>query len=74
MFIDLLEILDEAITKLPNWVKECYNVFKSAPFFLDITHKDVDKGAGLLNLADYVTDANDNDGVAKVFEKFVLNK
>lgn len=117
MFIDPPEILDEAITKLPNWVKERYNVFKSAPFFLEITHTDVDKGAGLLHLADYlnikqsetmacgdqandytmikaaglgvamengidkvktiadyITDTNDNDGVAKAVEKFVLNK
>ena len=25
-------------------------------------------------IADYVTDTNDNDGVAKAIEKFVLNK
>lgn len=117
MFIDPPEILDEAISKLPAWIKEDFNVFKSAPFFLEITHKDVDKGAGLLHLADYlnikqsetmacgdqgndytmikaaglgvamengidkvkaiadyVTDTNDNDGVAKAIEKFVLNK
>lgn len=117
MFIDPPEILDEAIAKLPTWIKEDFNVFKSAPFFLEITHKDVDKGAGLLHLADYlnikqsetmacgdqgndytmikaaglgvamengidkvkaiadyVTDTNDNDGVAKAIEKFVLNK
>ena len=117
MFIDPPEILDEAIAKLPAWIKEDFNVFKSAPFFLEITHKDVDKGAGLLHLADYlnikqsetmacgdqgndytmikaaglgvamengidkvkaiadyVTDTNDNDGVAKAIEKFVLNK
>ena len=117
MFIDPPEILDEAIAKLPAWIKEDFNVFKSAPFFLEITHKDVDKGAGLLHLADYlnikqsetmacgdqgndytmikaaglgvamengidkvkaiadyVTDTNDNDGVAKAIEKFVLNR
>ena len=50
MFIDPPEILDEAIAKLPTWIKEDFNVFKSAPFFLEITHKDVDKGAGLLHL------------------------
>ena len=54
MFIDPPEILDEAIAKLPAWIKEDFNVFKSAPFFLEITHKDVDKGAGLLHLADYL--------------------
>ena len=115
MFIDPPEILDKAIEQLPAWVSERYNVFKSAPFFLEITHKDVDKGAGLHKLADhlgiahedtmacgdqgndytmikaaglgvamengidkvkaaadYVTDTNDNDGVAKAIEKFVL--
>lgn len=117
MFIDPPEILDSAIANLPDWVKERYNVFKSAPFFLEITNKGVDKGVGLLQLADYlnikqsetmacgdqgndysmvkaaglgvamengidkvkaiadyVTDTNDNDGVAKAIEKFVLNK
>lgn len=117
MFIDPPEILDKAIANLPDWVKERYNVFKSAPFFLEITNKGVDKGVGLLQLADYlnikqsetmacgdqgndytmikaaglgvamengidkvkaiadyVTDTNDNDGVAKAIEKFVLNK
>ena len=47
-------LLFEAIAKLPAWIKEDFNVFKSAPFFLEITHKDVDKGAGLLHLADYL--------------------
>ncbi len=117
MFIDPPEILDEAIAKIPDWVKERYNVFKSAPFFFEITNKGVDKGISLLQLADYlnikqsetmacgdqgndytmikaaglgvamengidkvkaianyVTDTNDNDGVAKAIEKFVLNK
>ena len=44
MFIDPPEILDKAIANLPDWVKERYNVFKSAPFFLEITNKGVDKG------------------------------
>mgnify|MGYP000066678662 FL=1 len=30
MFIDPPEILDEAIAKLPAWIKEDFNVFKSA--------------------------------------------
>lgn len=115
MFIDPPEVLDAIIPKLPDWIKERYNVFKSAPFFLEFTHKDVDKGAGLLHLANYlnieqsetmacgdqgndysmiktaglgvamengidevkkianyITDTNDNDGVAKAIEKFVL--
>lgn len=117
MFIDPPEILDSAIAKLPSWIKERYNVFKSTPFFLEMTHKAVDKGAGLRKLADYldidynetmacgdeandytmikaaglgvamengidkvkaiadyVTDTNDNNGVAKAIEKFVLTK
>lgn len=117
MFVDEPEVLDKALTKLPDWVKERYNVFKSAPFFFELTNKGVDKGIGLLHLADYlnikqsetmacgdegndysmvkaaglgvamengidrvkavadyITDTNDNDGVAKAIEKFVLNK
>ena len=46
MFIDPPEILDSAIAKIPDWVKERYNVFKSAPFFFEITNKGVDKGVG----------------------------
>jgi Cof subfamily protein (haloacid dehalogenase superfamily) len=117
MMIDPQEILDPAIEKLPNEVYEKYSVFKSSPFFLEFTHKEVDKGLGLKKLgeylgikreeivacgdagndlsmvkyaglgvamgnatsevkaaADFVTTSNDEDGVAKVIEQFILNE
>jgi len=116
MMIDPQEILDPAIEKLPNEIYEKYSVFKSAPFFLEFTHKEVDKGLGLKKLgehlgikreeiiacgdagndfsmvkyaglgvamenaipevkkvADFITTSNDEDGIAKVIEKFILN-
>ena len=116
MMIDPQEILDPAIERLPKEVYKKYSVFKSAPFFLEFTHKEVDKGLGLKRLgeylgikkeeiiacgdagndlsmvkyaglgvamdnavsevkeaADYITASNDEDGIAKVIEKFILN-
>jgi Cof subfamily protein (haloacid dehalogenase superfamily) len=116
MMIDPQEILDPAIERLPKEVYEKYSVFKSSPFFLEFTHKEVDKGLGLKRLgeylgikkeeiiacgdagndlsmvkyaglgvamdnavpevkdaADYITTSNDEDGIAKVIEKFILN-
>ncbi len=117
MFIDPPEILAQAVEKMPSLVQENYNAFNSAPFFFEITNKQVDKGSGLEHLAkylgisqseviacgdeandysminyaglgvamgngiekvkaisDYITDTNDNDGIAKVIEKFILSK
>ncbi|OOM74666.1 sugar phosphatase YidA [Clostridium puniceum] len=116
MMIDPQEILDPAIEKLPNEIYEKYSVFKSSPFFLEFTHKEVDKGLGLKKLgeflgikkeeiiacgdagndlsmikyaglgvamdnavpevkevANYITASNDEDGISKVIEKFILN-
>jgi len=116
MMIDPQEILDPAIEKLPSEIYEKYSVFKSSPFFLEFTHKEVDKGLGLKKLgeflgikkeeiiacgdagndlsmvkyaglgvamdnavpevkeaANYITASNDEDGIAKVIEKFILN-
>ncbi|WP_315067653.1 sugar-phosphatase [uncultured Clostridium sp.] len=117
MMIDPQEILDPAIEKLPSEVYEKYSVFKSAPFFLEFTNKEVDKGLGLKKLGEYlgikkeeiiacgdagndlsmvkyaglgvamgnatkevkeaasfITTSNDEDGIANVIEKFILNK
>ncbi|AGF55246.1 hypothetical protein B0P06_000670 [Clostridium saccharoperbutylacetonicum] len=54
MMIDPPEILDPAIEKLPSEAYEKYNVFKSSPFFLEFTNKEVDKGLGLKKLAEYL--------------------
>ena len=54
MMIDEPEILDSAISRLPKKLYEEYNVFKSAPFFLEFTNKMVDKGLGLKQLGEYL--------------------
>lgn len=54
MMIDPQEILDPAIEKLPSEIYEKYSVFKSATFFLEFTHKEVDKGLGLKKLGEYL--------------------
>lgn len=117
MMIDPQEILDPAIKELPSEIYEKYSVFKSAPFFLEFTHKEVDKGLGLKKLGEYlgikreeiiacgdagndlsmvkyaglgvamgnateeikqaanfITDSNDEDGIVKVIEKFILSE
>lgn len=116
MMIDEADILDPAIEKLPQDLYEKYSVFKSAPYFLEFTNKEVDKGLGLKRLgehlgikqdeiiacgdagndlsmvkyaglgvamgnatyevkeaADFITSSNDEDGIAKVIEKYILN-
>ena len=54
MMIDPQEKLDEAIKKLPKYLYDKYSVFKSAPFFLEFTNKEVDKGKGLKKLGEYL--------------------
>lgn len=115
MFIDEPDILSAAAAKLPQWTRDDYNSFRSAPFFFEFMQKNVDKGAGLKQLAehlhiardeiiacgdegndmamikyaglgvamgnaidsikeaaDYITDTNDRDGIAKVIDKFIF--
>ena len=52
MMIDEPEILDKAIARIPAEVKEKYTVLKSAPYFLEILDKRVNKGTGVKSLAD----------------------
>jgi len=52
MMIDEPELLDAAIARLPADIHQHYNIMKSAPFYLEILHKQADKGAGLKKLAD----------------------
>lgn len=47
MFVDEAELLDAALTKLPDWVKEKYTVLRSAPYFLEFLDKSVNKGVGV---------------------------
>jgi Cof subfamily protein (haloacid dehalogenase superfamily) len=116
MMVDEAELLDSAIARLPAEARERYTIMKSAPYYLEILHKRVDKGAGVKMLADHlsipqqnvmalgdqandtamieyagvgvamgnaipelkavaqhITTANTEDGVARAIEKFVLN-
>ncbi|WP_058910700.1 sugar-phosphatase [Entomohabitans teleogrylli] len=52
MMIDEPAILDRAIARIPPEVKEKYTVLKSAPYFLEILDKRVNKGTGVKSLAD----------------------
>ena len=52
MMIDEPAILDQAIARIPAEVKEKYTVLKSAPYFLEILDKRVNKGTGVKSLAD----------------------
>lgn len=52
MMIDEPDILDKAITRIPQEVKEKYTVLKSAPYFLEILDKRVTKGTGVKSLAE----------------------
>jgi Cof subfamily protein (haloacid dehalogenase superfamily) len=52
MMIDDPVVLDKAIAKIPDEVKECYTLLKSAPYFLEILDKRVNKGTGVKALAE----------------------
>ena len=52
MYIDEPETLDQAITKLPKELYDKYTLVKSAPFYLEIVKKTVNKGAAVVHLAE----------------------
>ncbi|KXT84299.1 sugar-phosphatase [Streptococcus panodentis] len=52
MYIDEPEILDAAIARLPQELYDSYTLVKSAPFYLEIVKKNVNKGAAVLHLAE----------------------
>ncbi|KEY56552.1 sugar-phosphatase [Serratia sp. DD3] len=54
MMIDEPELLEHAIAHLPAEAGERYTIMKSAPFYLEILHQRVDKGAGVKMLADHL--------------------
>lgn len=54
MMIDDPNILDDIIPKLPPFLKERYNVVKSAPYFLEILNKKAHKGAAVKKLAEHL--------------------
>lgn len=54
MYIDEPKLLDEAIAQLPEELYQKYNIFKSAPFYLEIMKKGVSKGDAILHLAKHL--------------------
>ncbi|MFS2221494.1 sugar-phosphatase [Pantoea sp. B65] len=52
MMIDKPELLDRAIARIPAEAYEKYTIMKSAPYYLEILNKQVNKGAGVKALAD----------------------
>lgn len=54
MMIDEPAILDEAITKIPEWFKEKYTTAKSADFYYEILNKQANKGQALHELAQHL--------------------
>ncbi|HEM4051882.1 TPA: sugar-phosphatase [Streptococcus suis] len=51
MLVDEPDVLDAAIPQLPTNLTDKYNVAKSAPFYLEITPKTVNKGQAIIQLA-----------------------
>lgn len=54
MMIDEPAVLDAAIARIPAEVRERYTMMKSAPYFLEILDRRVDKGEGLKLLAAHI--------------------
>ncbi|SFN55928.1 hypothetical protein SAMN05216516_11086 [Izhakiella capsodis] len=51
MMIDPPELLDAAIARLPQAARDNYTLMKSAPYYLEILNKQVNKGYGVRMLA-----------------------
>lgn len=54
MFVDYPEQLDAVIAQLPEWVNQDYFTVKSAPFYLEVLHKDANKGNAVKALCDHL--------------------
>lgn len=52
MFIDDPEKLEKTKASIPNHIKERYEMVQSAPFFLEILHKEASKGNAVKHLAE----------------------
>ncbi len=63
MFIDEPEILDTAIEKIPAEFYERYSINKSAPFYLELLKKNVDKGSAITHLAEKLGLTKDADQI-----------
>ncbi|MCR8967218.1 sugar-phosphatase [Streptococcus zalophi] len=52
MFIDEPDILDQAITNIPERFQKKYGLVKSQPFYLEVVNKKVSKGNAIIHLAE----------------------
>ncbi|NQP54563.1 sugar-phosphatase [Streptococcus suis] len=52
MMIDEPEILDAAISKIPQEFHDKYNIVKSTPFYLEFMSKETSKGNAIIHLAE----------------------
>ncbi|QKJ85002.1 Sugar phosphatase [Paramixta manurensis] len=59
MMIDPAEVLDAAIARLPQEARDNYTILKSAPYYLEILNKRVNKGSGVQALAEQLGLARD---------------
>ncbi|ETJ01118.1 MAG: Haloacid dehalogenase-like protein hydrolase family protein, partial [Escherichia coli DORA_B_14] len=71
MMIDEPAILDQAIARIPQEVKEKYTVLKSAPAGVGVAMDNAIPS--VKEVANFVTKSNLEDGVAFAIEKYVLN-
>lgn len=60
MMIDEPEKLDRALAMIPAEAFERFTIMKSAPFYLEILSKRVDKGTGVKMLADHLDIPQEN--------------
>ncbi len=52
MFVEKAELLEPFIAQLPTKFTEKYTLLRSAPYYLEILHKDASKGKAVAKLAD----------------------
>ncbi|AXF77702.1 sugar-phosphatase [Erwinia tracheiphila] len=52
MMIDSPEILNDAIKRIPQDAHDRYTIMKSSPYYLEILHRQVNKGAGVKMLSE----------------------
>ena len=52
MFVDDEIILDKVITKISKDIRDKYTIIRSAPYYLEFLHKDVNKGVGMSKVAE----------------------
>ena len=60
MMVDKPERLDQAVSQIPDEIRSRYTIMKSAPYYLEILDKRVNKGEGVKVLAEKLGIAREN--------------